>query len=467
MDEVGKFLRMLDDSYKTFGLEYEMALSTRPEGFIGEIELWDKAEAALTDALNATGKAWKENPGDGAFYGPKIDITVFDALRRKFQCATVQLDFQLPIRFNLKARERETREGGRELRALGVCIESLWGAQGTRDGGLGVCRCLLSCHQLAGHVSCSHTHVPCSHTHVPLPAPPLQYSAEQGEERPVMIHRAVLGSVERMLAILTEHYAGKWPFWLSPRQVMIVPISEGSLVREKKEGEEGGRPSSLPPAVLHCTADCRPSSPQDYAYDVQRAIRDAGFFVEVNASDNKMQKKVCVCGGGATDPSAACPSRPSGCSPWALQRRRSPTFSLPLPLLLPDCCWLAPAAADSQHPPLPADPRGPARAVELHCGGGPGGAGKPHRQHPHTRQCGARPAHPGQLDRGAQGGARHPLPDQLLRGGAEGGLDQVHLHGSVGEEGHASMLGNLFGNELGFSTEARKISCYLQNGSPI
>ena len=87
------------------------------------------------------------NPGDGAFYGPKIDITVYDALMRKFQCATVQLDFQLPIRFNL------------------------------------------------------------------------QYQTETGHDRPVMIHRAILGSVERMFAILTEHYAAKWPFWLSPRQV--------------------------------------------------------------------------------------------------------------------------------------------------------------------------------------------------------------------------------------------------------
>ena len=87
------------------------------------------------------------NPGDGAFYGPKIDITVYDALFRKFQCATVQLDFQLPIRFNL------------------------------------------------------------------------QYQTETGHDRPVMIHRAILGSVERMFAILTEHYAAKWPFWLSPRQV--------------------------------------------------------------------------------------------------------------------------------------------------------------------------------------------------------------------------------------------------------
>jgi len=91
------------------------------------------------------------NPGDGAFYGPKIDITVYDALMRKFQCATMQLDFQLPIRFNL------------------------------------------------------------------------QYQTETGHERPVMLHRAILGSVERMFAILTEHYAAKWPFWLSPRQARCPP----------------------------------------------------------------------------------------------------------------------------------------------------------------------------------------------------------------------------------------------------
>lgn len=81
-----------------FGLDYELNLSTRPDNYLGESAMWDRAEAALTEALNSTGRPWKLNPGDGAFYGPKIDITVFDALRRKFQCATVQLDFQLPIR---------------------------------------------------------------------------------------------------------------------------------------------------------------------------------------------------------------------------------------------------------------------------------------------------------------------------------------------------------------------------------
>ena len=100
-DELSGFLKFLDEVYEVFGLTYEMKLSTRPEGYLGELEVWDKAEAALKASLDRSGREWKLNEGDGAFYGPKIDITVFDALKRRFQCATVQLDFQLPIRFDL------------------------------------------------------------------------------------------------------------------------------------------------------------------------------------------------------------------------------------------------------------------------------------------------------------------------------------------------------------------------------
>ena len=185
--EISSALSLLNEVYGTFGLDYELNLSTRPEGFLGDIEVWVSAENALEEALNATGRKWEYNHGDGAFYGPKIDITVFDALKRRFQCATIQLDFQLPIRFNL------------------------------------------------------------------------QYVTETGYERPVMIHRAVLGSVERMFAILTEHYAGKWPLWLSPRQVMIVPISEAFI---------------------------------EYASDVCMVLRKNGIHSEVDTSDRKMQKKV-------------------------------------------------------------------------------------------------------------------------------------------------------------------------------
>ncbi|CAN1321087.1 Threonine--tRNA ligase, mitochondrial 1, partial [Linum perenne] len=134
-------------------------LTQRPEKYLGKLETWDKAEAALTEALNEFGKPWQIDEGDGAFYGPKIDISVSDALKRKFQCATLQLDFQLPDRFEL------------------------------------------------------------------------EYSAEDEAklERPVMIHRAILGSVERMFAILLEHYKGKWPFWLSPRQAIVCPVSAKSM----------------------------------------------------------------------------------------------------------------------------------------------------------------------------------------------------------------------------------------------
>lgn len=148
--------------YTTLGFEFQLALSTRPEKFMGEIELWNNAEKVLTDCLNETfGSKWILNPGDGAFYGPKIDLRVMDAMKRLHQCATVQLDFQLPIRFNLS--------------------------------------------YVTGEVD--------------------PQTNEAKKERPVIIHRALLGSVERMMGVLTEHFAAKWPFWLSPRQARILTVS--------------------------------------------------------------------------------------------------------------------------------------------------------------------------------------------------------------------------------------------------
>ena len=146
--EMAGCLDFLKHVYGIFGFSYQLRLSTRPEKFIGDIEVWDKAEKDLSESLDSLGVPWKLNPGDGAFYGPKIDITLMDALRRQHQCATIQLDFNLPKRFNLA------------------------------------------------------------------------FIDDKGEKQhPVMIHRAILGSVERMIAVLTESYGGKWPFWLSPRQV--------------------------------------------------------------------------------------------------------------------------------------------------------------------------------------------------------------------------------------------------------
>ena len=102
MEEIIGCLDFLSYVYSTFDFSFELELSTRPEDRLGEESLWDMAEEALTNALNTFGKPWKINPADGAFYGPKIDIKVFDALKRPHQCGTIQLDFQLPIRFNLQ-----------------------------------------------------------------------------------------------------------------------------------------------------------------------------------------------------------------------------------------------------------------------------------------------------------------------------------------------------------------------------
>lgn len=180
------FLRCV---YEKFGFTFELVLSTRPEKFLGEIEVWNEAEKALSDSLDEFGVKWGLNPGDGAFYGPKIDITIKDALKRSHQCATIQLDFQLPIRFNLS------------------------------------------------------------------------YVSETGDKkRPVIIHRAILGSVERMIAILTENCAGKWPFWLSPRQVMVVPVGP---------------------------------SLNDFANEVRDRLHQAGFMSESDTDDgDTMNKKI-------------------------------------------------------------------------------------------------------------------------------------------------------------------------------
>ncbi|XP_038276435.1 threonine--tRNA ligase 2, cytoplasmic isoform X1 [Dermochelys coriacea] len=153
-EEMKGCLNFLKSVYAVFGFTLQLHLSTRPENFLGEVETWDHAEKQLQNSLNDFEEPWKLNPGDGAFYGPKIDIKIKDAIGRYHQCATIQLDFQLPIRFNLTYVGKDSDD----------------------------------------------------------------------KKRPVIIHRAILGSVERMIAILAENYGGKWPFWLSPRQVMVVPV---------------------------------------------------------------------------------------------------------------------------------------------------------------------------------------------------------------------------------------------------
>src|SRR5690554_3301751 len=154
-EQIAEVLELVDEIYKAFGMSYDIYFSTRPDNFMGEIQTWDRAEAALERALQASGRSYRLNPGDGAFYGPKLDFEVTDALGRKWQCATVQLDFQMPQRFGLTYVDR--------------------------DG--------------------SH-------------------------KQPVMIHRAIMGSLERFIGILVEHYAGAFPLWLAPVQARVISIAD-------------------------------------------------------------------------------------------------------------------------------------------------------------------------------------------------------------------------------------------------
>lgn len=195
-DEIAAIFDFMKAIYGIFGFEFRLELSTRPDNYLGDLETWNTAEAQLTNALNKfyNGK-WELNPGDGAFYGPKIDVTISDALKRSFQCATIQLDFQLPNRFNLRYRAADDNE----------------------------------------------------------------MTADKAPSRPVMIHRAILGSLERFIAIITEHFGGKWPFWLNPRQVLVVPV-----------------------AVPY----------QAYASEVAEKLNSLGIFTDVDNGENTLNKKI-------------------------------------------------------------------------------------------------------------------------------------------------------------------------------
>mmetsp|Transcript_36162 Transcript_36162/g.70285 ORF Transcript_36162/g.70285 Transcript_36162/m.70285 type:complete len:690 (-) Transcript_36162:143-2212(-) len=190
--EVKSALEFMKYVYDAMGFTFHLKLSTRPDKYVGDVQVWDEAEKELGKCLESfcseNKMKWELNPGDGAFYGPKIDIQLEDALKRRHQCATVQLDFQLPIRFGLKFRRTN------ELM-----------------------------------------------------------------EEPVIVHRAILGSVERMFAILCEQWGGKWPLWLSPRQVAIVPVAEAF---------------------------------NEYGERVARQLRNAGYYVDVDKGNNQFKKKV-------------------------------------------------------------------------------------------------------------------------------------------------------------------------------
>ena len=187
-DVIQETVRLFDEVYSTFGLTYTIELSTMPEDHIGTVEQWEHNQDILKEAITEMGKEYEVNEGDGAFYGPKLDFHLADSLGRTWQCGTVQLDSQLPERFEL------------------------------------------------------------------------EYVGEDGQKhRPVMLHRVVLGSIERFIGVITEHFAGKFPLWLSPVQAVVLPISEHH---------------------------------HEYAQGVQDVLEEAGFRVECDLRNEKIGYKI-------------------------------------------------------------------------------------------------------------------------------------------------------------------------------
>ena len=187
--EIRNILRLINEIYTTLGFKYKINLSTRPEDYMGRLELWNKAEQALKDALEEEGMSYEIKEGEGAFYGPKIDFEITDALGREWQCATIQLDFQMPERFDL----------------------TYMGEDGTMN------------------------------------------------HRPVMIHRAIYGSLERFIGVLIEHFAGKMPLWLSPEHVRIIPLADRHT---------------------------------DYAKKIRRELKKNKFYATIDDRDASLNKKI-------------------------------------------------------------------------------------------------------------------------------------------------------------------------------
>ena len=187
-DEIKNVMKLFDEVYSVFGLSYKIELSTMPEDHIGDVKDWDFATETLKEAVMEVGKDFEVNEGDGAFYGPKLDFHLADSLGRTWQCGTIQLDMQMPERFEL------------------------------------------------------------------------EYVGEDGQKhRPVMIHRVVLGSIERFIGVITEHYAGAFPTWLSPVQVKLLPITDRAAA---------------------------------YADQVAAQLDEAGYRVEVDHRNEKIGKKI-------------------------------------------------------------------------------------------------------------------------------------------------------------------------------
>jgi threonyl-tRNA synthetase len=187
-EEVVRLLGLVQRVYGDFGLQFEAKLATRPPEFLGEAATWDSAESQLKAALEKAAQPYTLNEGDGAFYGPKIDFDVTDAIGRKWQCATIQLDYQMPARFGLK-----------------------------------------------------------------------YIGADNAEHLPIVIHRAIFGSFERFIAILIEHYAGAFPLWIAPVQVIVLPIADRHVA---------------------------------YARSVRQRLADAGLRVQVDERQEKIGYKI-------------------------------------------------------------------------------------------------------------------------------------------------------------------------------
>ncbi|MFB6365923.1 threonine--tRNA ligase [Paenibacillus elgii] len=187
-EEIGRAIDLIGEMYKVFGFQYKLELSTRPEDSMGSAELWEQAETALRSVLERRGIAYSLNEGDGAFYGPKIDFHILDALKRSWQCGTIQLDFQMPEKFDLSYIGQDNQK-----------------------------------------------------------------------HRPVVIHRAIYGSIDRFIGILTEHYSGAFPLWLSPVQVKLLPVSD----------------------VYN-----------SYAIEVKKALAEAGIRVEADLRSEKLGYKI-------------------------------------------------------------------------------------------------------------------------------------------------------------------------------
>ena len=238
-DEILKTLRFVEVVYKTFELgPYKLVLSTRPlDQYIGTIEEWDRAEAQLVSALHTSAQNFSINSGDGAFYGPKIDIILSDSHGKQHQTATIQLDFQLPQRFGLS------------YKAPTFDLAAKFREPGSSDT-----------------------------------------PAESDDVVPVMIHRAVLGSFERFMALLIEHYQGHWPFWLSPRQAIILTIgqdehtlnyaAQAATALSGSEENDNGKPLAM----------------RGYSFKIDTDFSARGISKKIAEAKAKHYNLVCVIG---------------------------------------------------------------------------------------------------------------------------------------------------------------------------